>query len=83
MQALGKFSDNFQEWGIMALWDVYLDTANEWVKKNGYSLSGFFGALAWLVDDRGWKDKAGAYRSRLEEPLDKRFLELFDMVTKK
>lgn len=78
MANLRHFSGCYQEWGIMALWDVYITTANEWVVKNGYPLDGFFGGLPRLVDDRGWKMRSELYRRDLEEPIDKDILELFD-----
>jgi len=29
---------NYQPWGIMALWDMFLERADEYVVKQGYSL---------------------------------------------
>lgn len=64
-KALKNASRNFQEWGVMALWDVFMTEDSEFVKKSGYSLGAFFVCLPSLVDDKGWKSKAQGYESRI------------------
>ena len=53
-------------WGIMALWDKYLEGKTFWGPKKGYSLGGFFEDIPVLVDDPKWRQMANEYRDKLE-----------------
>lgn len=77
---LKTYCRSFQEWGVMALWDVFLASDSDWVKKTGYSLDGFFRCLPWLVDDRGWKSKAAEYEKKLVPPAPKEIASLFEVI---
>lgn len=74
---LKGFCRSFQEWGLMALWDVFAASQNEWVRKSGYSINAFIKCLPWLVDDKGWKIVARKYESEMIHPLP---TELFTVV---
>lgn len=65
---LKGYCRSFQEWGVMALWDKYVECDNDWVKKTGYSLGGFYACLPWLTDVSGWKDKAKEYEKKMVSP---------------
>lgn len=67
---LKHFSKQFQPWGVMALWDIYLEKANDWVIKNGISIFTFTRSLPWLVDDRSFKSRSREYEKALCPPLD-------------
>lgn len=79
---LKGFARSFQEWGIMALFDVFMASKSDWVVKSGYSIGAFVKCLPWLVDDLGWKSKAETYRKKIEIPLPPEFKDLFSDVLK-
>jgi hypothetical protein len=56
---------NFQEWQLMALWDVFMESNDEWVSKTGYSVGAFLGSLVWLIDNKSWKQRAKIYQDRI------------------
>lgn len=76
---LKKFSGSFQDWGMAALWNSFLRSENEWVKKSGYSLDAFFRCLPWLVDT-DWKAEARAFESKWVEVKPDDVLELFKVA---
>lgn len=78
LKDLKSFTRTFQEWGIMALWDVYLNRENEFNRKTGYSLFQFLRQLPSLVDDRGWKAHAKVYEKQLGATLPEKLLTLFE-----
>jgi len=59
---------NYQVWGVMALWDIYLDDADEWTVKQGFSIWAFIRQLPRLLDRRGWKLRADEYAKKLIPP---------------
>ena len=63
---------NFQEWGVMALWDEFLEKENDWIKSTGYSVYAFSCCLPWLVDAPNWKWKARDYEEKMfpAPPID-------------
>lgn len=75
---LKTMTRNFPEWQMMALWDVYIkQDRNEWIEENGYSLSGFYACLPWLVDDANWKMHAKEYEEKIA-PIDKEILKVIN-----
>lgn len=74
---LKNMCGHFQEWGVMALWDVFMESTSDWVQKTGYSLDGFSKCLPWLVDDKRWKFRAAKYEKDFPPP-PKEVVELFD-----
>lgn len=80
---LKGFCRSFQEWGLMALWDAFVASQSEWVKKSGYSIGAFVKCLPWLVDDPGWKLAAKKYQLEIEEPLPTDLFTIVDRVVKK
>lgn len=61
----------YDEWGVMSLWDIYLEqNHNEVIQKSGFSLSMFFRCLCWLVDNPRWKALAKRYEKEMCPPPD-------------
>lgn len=75
---LKAFTRNFQEWGIMALWDVFMRSNSDWVRKSGYSVSAFIKCLPWLVDDPGWKAQSQKYMNLMSVPMPDQLGELLN-----
>jgi hypothetical protein len=59
----------YMAWGVMALWDVYLSTDNDWYRTQGYSVVAFCPAINALVDNPLWKGLAKKYELKLNGPL--------------
>ena len=75
---LKTMTNNFKEWQLMALWDVFMGNNSEWVTESGYSINAFLSCLCWLIDDKDWKYRAQKYEERLCPKLDQDI----DMVLK-
>lgn len=80
---LKSFCRSFQEWGVMALWDVFAASPSDFVKKSGYSIGAFVKCLPWLVDDKGWKGAAAAYAEKMRLPLSTDLFTVVDNLAKK
>ena len=72
---LKNYENSFQAWGLMSLFDVFMSSENDWVKKSGYSLNAFYSCLPWLVDDPGWKGRAREYENEIA-PLPKEIADI-------
>lgn len=79
---LKAFCVNFQEWGLMALWDAFIGSDNEWVRKSGYSISAFIKCLPWLVDDKSWKRASQKYEIDMALPLSPELFPIVDNLLK-
>lgn len=55
----------FETYGIMSLWDIYLATADDYVKKHAYSIYNFTRAMPKLME-KVWKPGREAYRLKHE-----------------
>lgn len=77
---LKNFCRSFQEWGIASLWDNFLKSDSDWVRKSGYSLDAFFKCLPWLVDT-DWKIGAKVYEERWVPMKAVAVLELFGVAS--
>ena len=73
---LRKFVKDFKVWGLMALWDAFLYSDNEWAKKTGYSINAFCACIVWLVDTPWWKDKSKRYENIISDPISNDILPL-------
>lgn len=78
-KSLKNFTRSFQDWGVASLWDNFLASDSEWVKKSGYSLDAFFKCLPWLVDT-DWKGGARKYEAKWLEIKSKDVLDLFKVA---
>lgn len=74
---LKNYCSKFTEWGVMSLWDTFMESTSEWVQKTGYSLDGFYKCLPWLMDNPTWKMRAAVYEKEFPPP-PKEVIELFD-----
>lgn len=75
MKQLKLATRNYPEWQLMALWDEFINSENDWIKKTGYSINGFLGCIVWLVDAPGWKARAREYEEKIA-PLPKEISEI-------
>ena len=80
MADLRHFSGIFQEWGIMALWDEYLNLPDDkgFNKKHGWTVFQFTRQLPRIMDVKGWKDKAREYELKMAGPYPKEIVDLFN-----
>ena len=74
---LKHFVGYYQEWGMMALWDIWIETATPWAKSTGLSLGAFFKSLPGLVDRKDWKIRAAAHEAKMMPPMEEKVMELF------
>ena len=65
MAILKNAAKIYQPWGVMALWDIYLDTSDDFYRRAGYSIEMFSTQLTRLVDNSGWKLRAEKYEQAL------------------
>lgn len=74
---------SFQEWGLMALWDEYLNLPDEkgFFKKTGWSVFQFTRQLPSLTDSKFWKAAARKYEDKLVGPMPKEIFDLFTLRT--
>lgn len=72
---LKHFAKHYQPWGVMALWDLYVQTANDFIKKNGFTVFHFTTNLPRLLDNWGFKAIAKGYEKTMVEDKSP---ELFD-----
>lgn len=79
---LKAFSRSFKEWGVMALWDVFIASDSDWVLKSGYSVGAFVKCIPWLVDDLTWKAKSKRYESQIANEMPSDLLPIFDQILK-
>ncbi len=72
----------FQEWGVMALFDAFMASESDWVRRSGYSIGAFVKCLPWLVDDPMWKMSAKDYEAEMVEPLPPDLFTVVDGLSK-
>ena len=80
---LKHFARIFRPWGLMALWDDYLDQDNEFNRRTGFSVFQFTRQLPFLVDGPLWKARAEMYRKGLMGDLNPEIKVLTDQVINK
>lgn len=64
-KTLKSLAATYQPWGVMALWDDFLQSSNDWVRSTGYSFSAFVSHIPTLVDNYAWKRGAEIYEAHL------------------
>lgn len=70
MKTLHDRADVFKAWGIMALWDLFLEIQDDkWVLQTGHSLDAFLRRIEKLVDDPRWKSLSRRYELQLTGPI--------------
>lgn len=74
---LKHFAKFYHPWGVMALWDIYIDTANDFLRKNGLTIYHFTTNLPRLLDNRSFKSIAAGYEKGMAEDHS---LDLFEHV---
>jgi uncharacterized protein YdaU (DUF1376 family) len=62
---LKRLAGIYREWGVMALWDAYLRSGDDWAIQHGYNVVTFAGQIPKLVDDFTWKQSAKSYEEKL------------------
>lgn len=65
---LRHFIRFYEPWGMMALWDLYLEQADDWTMNHGLSIYNFTRQLPRLLD-QSWKGSAATYQRRMLPPL--------------
>ena len=74
---LRYFASRFQTWTLAALWDEYLEGANEYVDKHACDIFTFTRSLPRLMDSRSYKSRAAGYEKRWAPPLPSEIVDLF------
>lgn len=64
--ALKRLSKIYEPWGVMALWDAYLKSGDQWAKDHGYDVPTFSTQIPKLVDDAGWRSRSKTYQDKLD-----------------
>lgn len=77
MADLRYFASKFQTWAMAALWDEYLENADDWTLKHGCDIFTFTRALPRLMDSPAYKGRAAAYEKQWAPPLPKEISDLF------
>ena len=75
MKDLAHFARIYQPWGLMSLWNIYLERGDEWTIKMGYSIPNFIRQLPRLVD-LNWKGMAATYERQMVKPVPKELSQL-------
>lgn len=55
---------NYSPFGVMALYDLYLSSNDDWARSVGYSFPGFISSLPKLLDQPGWKKLKNSYEEK-------------------
>lgn len=58
----------YQAWGMMAMWDLYVQMGTYWGKLSGLMLDGLKKDVGVIVDDPRWKSLCQSYEDRLFAP---------------
>jgi hypothetical protein len=61
---LGNLARIYSPFGVMALWDVHMESTNLWVRECGYSFESFLACIPRLVDDKRWKVWRESYEKK-------------------
>lgn len=72
-----NLAHNYTEFGVLAMWDLYIAREDEWTKKSGYSIHYFLRQLPFLLDQE-WKESARAYEEKMLGPVAAEVTALFD-----
>lgn len=70
----------YQPYGVMALWDLYINSDDVYAKNAGYSFEMFAAKLPSLVDDPIWKRGAKAYEEKLCGPIDPNIIKVLSAI---
>lgn len=62
---LHGLSVSYQAWGVMAMWDLYVQMGTYWGKQTGYMLDGLKKDVGVIVDDPRWKSLCRHYEEKL------------------
>lgn len=54
----------YEPWGVMALWDLYIGSSDEFAVRQGYTVTEFVRQIPRLVDG-DWKARAQRHQDRL------------------
>ena len=65
---LHRLSVIYQAWGMMAMWDLYVQMGTYWGKLTGFMLDGLKKDVGVIVDDPRWKSLCRTYEEKLFAP---------------
>jgi hypothetical protein len=71
----------YEPWGVMALWDCYIESGDTFAISQGYNVTEFVRQIPRLVDGN-WKVLAAGYRDKLE-PRDPQATAIVDSMIAK
>lgn len=66
---LRPLANRCEAWGVMALWDLYMEGWSYWSKKTGYMIVGFMRDIGILLDNPGFKGLSKKYHDSLEPQM--------------
>lgn len=58
----------YQAWGVMAMWDQYVQMGTYWGKLTGFMIDGLKKDIGVIVDDPRWKSLCRSYEEKLFAP---------------
>lgn len=70
----------YQAWGVMAMWDLYVQMGTYWGKLSGLMLDGLKKDVGVIVDDPRWKSLCQNYEEKLFAPSGDQVLPTKDIL---
>ena len=63
-QSLKHFARQYQPWGLMALWDIFVETSDGFLRENGLNIRHFTMNLPRLLDHPSYKSRAKRFENQ-------------------
>ena len=79
---LWNFARAHSAWGVMALWDLYLETESRWAQRTGWSVYGMIRDAGRLMDDLRFKQLAAKHEEQLAIRRFGRFAKASDVLSR-
>lgn len=70
----------YQAWGVMAMWDQYVQMGTYWGKLTGFMLDGLKKDVGVIVDDPRWKSLCRTYEEKLFAPSAEEVVPIGDLL---
>lgn len=77
---LHGLATTYQAWGVMAMWDQYVQMGTYWGKITGFMLDGLKKDIGVIVDDPRWKSLCRTYEEKLFAPSNEEVVSTKDLV---
>lgn len=71
----------YQAWGMMAMWDLYVQMGTYWGKLTGFMLDGLKKDIGVIVDDPRWKSLCHDYEEKMFKPTGDQMVPTKDVLS--